>query len=94
MTQLEQEFGKKGLVVIGIDGFGDSKENVKTFVDATDAGYRILLNGNKVASDQYFVTAYPTTFLIDRKGVVVKRTIGFDPDDFAELKNELIRLLK
>jgi peroxiredoxin len=42
----------------------------------------------------FMIFAMPTTYLVDREGVIVKRHIGFDPDNApAELEEHVRSLL-
>lgn len=52
------------------------------------------MDGSKIAKEKYFVTAYPTSFLIDFDGTVLDRTTGFSEDDYEKLKTKLKKLLK
>jgi len=62
------------------------KEKGITFKSMHDEGAR-------VASDLYGVYAYPTSFIIDREGVIRYRHIGFKPGMEENFRSEIARLM-
>ncbi len=79
--------------MLGVNGFNDDRDRVANFVKECEVNYPVLLRGHDVATNDYFVTGYPTTFWIDRKGKVVKRTTGFDKSEFKKMKDELVQAM-
>jgi cytochrome c biogenesis protein CcmG, thiol:disulfide interchange protein DsbE len=68
----------KGLVVLGMDFLvQDSLKDVKLFVDTLKLTFPILLDETgAVSGDRYGVRGLPTSFLIDRNGVIRRTKIG------------------
>lgn len=62
-----------------MNGYDESKEVVEKFVNEKKLKQKVVLMGGTVAREQYFVEAFPTTFLIDREGKIVEREVGFGP---------------
>lgn len=89
MAKLQSEFSADGLIVVGVNGFNDDREQIAGFVKDYKVNYPVLMEGRKVADKDYFVTGYPTTFWIDRKGTIVRRSTGFDKSEFEKMKAEL-----
>jgi peroxiredoxin len=78
--KLQDEYGKQGLEVVGLhvdDRMPEPKE-VQRFLDERSIHYRNLASTTEV-DDKFMIYAMPTTYLIDRKGVVRKRHVGFNP---------------
>lgn len=75
LNTLQQELKDKGLTIVGINIDNDLSQ-VKQFVKETKTQFLILHDPEMKAHDAYKVTSYPTTFLIDRKGVIQKYWIG------------------
>lgn len=68
--------------MVAVNGI-DSKDVIKKYVDENKFTFQIALagkNGGKEykVADQYGVMAYPTNYLIDAKGKVLWRGVGFD----------------
>jgi cytochrome c biogenesis protein CcmG/thiol:disulfide interchange protein DsbE len=55
----------------------DDIPSVKQFVDEFGLEFPVLLDETGSVSNAYNVIAIPTTYYIDRDGVVVSKTIGF-----------------
>lgn len=79
-------------MVLAVNGYDEPKETIERFVEAKSLKQKILLQGGRVAREQYAVRGFPTTFFVDRKGKVVDREVGFAPS-FAEAKEAKIEKL-
>lgn len=76
LVDMQKRYGSQGLQIVGVSmDDGDPKDVVK-FAAANSINYPILIGEDKVA-DQYGGIEYlPTTFYIDRNGVVLDRVFG------------------
>ena len=63
------------LVILAVD-IGEKKTTVKDFVEQYGISFTVLLDAEREVSMQYFVRGVPTTYFIDRKGVIQSVTIG------------------
>ena len=90
---MAQKYKGDGLVVLGINSWNEDKQAVSGFIKAGKLTYRNLLNGNSV-SQQYKVTSVPTTFWIDRKGIIVDSEVGFSMFGASTLESKTKTLLK
>jgi thiol-disulfide isomerase/thioredoxin len=87
MPALQELYGRRaddGLAIVGVHLLGSSKNEISTFVEQTGARYPILLGDVSIAR-QWTVGLLPTSFLIDDKGVVVRRYVGATPEQIAGL---------
>jgi cytochrome c biogenesis protein CcmG/thiol:disulfide interchange protein DsbE len=75
--ELQNEYGPKGLVVIGIAMDRQGASVVAPFVKEWKMNYPVLIGGEEVSQAYGSIMSYPTTFIIDRKGNVVQKYIGF-----------------
>lgn len=88
LDRLQKQFADKGLAVIGISI--DSEPGlVKEFTKEAKTEFPILHDPEMKCHDSYKVFAYPTTFLVDRKGVIQKYWIGPQDWESAEFKQIL-----
>ena len=76
--KLHQLLGPKGLklVSISIDKGPGALNNVQKFMEEFKLSFNPLLDTKGDVMELYGVTAIPTTFLIDRKGMIVAKEIG------------------
>lgn len=94
MENLYKAFKDKGLVVLAVS-VDKSAKAVKTFVSDKKLTFTVLMDKDKeVSFDQYGVMGFPTTFLIDKKGVVAEKFIGPREWDSADMKETVSRLLR
>jgi outer membrane lipoprotein-sorting protein/peroxiredoxin len=79
VEKLHQEFHRKGLVVLGVDGREDP-ETVRQFLTESKLSYPILLTPDSGMIQSYNVTAVPTVVLIDADGKIVYHHVGAGGD--------------
>jgi peroxiredoxin len=90
MNKLQQMLKNKGLVIIAIST--DSRiDEPKYFIKQNPVDFTVLHDSNlKVSRNLYKVFMMPTTFLIDKKGVIVEKYFGeqdwTDPDIIKEIE--------
>lgn len=93
MPHMEQYYKdhKDEVVLLGLNltHTEKNKNNIPAFVEEYGLTFPILLDPKGVVSDNYHVIAYPTTFIIDTKGVI--RHIFYGPIDYNTLKNAVDR---
>lgn len=84
----------KGLVILGINStVQDSAEAAQSFAAAQGITFPILLDRTGEVSRQYLVRALPTTFFIDRQGIIRKVVVG-GPMSEATLTSTVRNLLE
>jgi peroxiredoxin len=75
-TELQQQYGSQGLVIVGVSMDDDPKKDVPKFAQEMKIDYPILV-GNESVADQYGgVEGLPVTFYIGRDGKIVKKVVG------------------
>jgi cytochrome c biogenesis protein CcmG/thiol:disulfide interchange protein DsbE len=88
-VELQSHYGSKGLQIIGI-GL-DEPEKVKAFAMSNGMNYSILMGTDDIAVKYGGISGIPTTFIIDKRGMIVNRFEGFRSKEVFE--NEIKRLL-
>ena len=81
-VSLYNKYKSKGLVIIG--AAADNPERVKKFVKENKMTYPVGLAGQKLVDDFGGIMGIPTTFVIDRKGNIVRKYVGYRPDSVFE----------
>ncbi len=74
-TFADRKWADEGLVVIAID-IGESPSTVREFVKNYGLTFPVLLDVTRDVSLEYYVRGIPTTFLIDRDGIIREIKIG------------------
>jgi peroxiredoxin len=88
---LQNEYGKKGLAVVGISVDEGGVDVVKEFAQKLGMNYPVVLADDKTPQAFGGIEAIPTTFIIDREGRIVTKHLGFTEKD--EFEKELKPLL-
>jgi serine/threonine protein kinase/peroxiredoxin len=74
LNELQKDLGPRGLSVIGIS-YDDTADSVRQFQKETPQDYQIGLGGKQVGIALQS-GAFPTAYLIDRRGRIRKRILG------------------
>jgi peroxiredoxin len=70
------KYRDRGLEVVGVNIDRDPPDSIQRYVQKKGISFPILLDRDKKAMRTYQAHFLPTTFLLDRKGVVVERKVG------------------
>ena len=78
--KLQHDHEKDGLVVLGlhVNDRMPALDEVNRYLKEVGATYRNLVSTSDV-DDAFVIVAMPTTYLVDREGILRKRHIGFNP---------------
>ena len=98
---LMKKHKKDGLEIVGVTLTSGPPENIKAFADKWGINYKLLtdIKGNETQTVTALygqatgkrITGIPTTFIIDREGVIQKRYVG--PRSEAIFYNDLKKFL-
>jgi thiol-disulfide isomerase/thioredoxin len=69
MGRLARRLGGQGFTILGIN-LGEPKEQVARFLESTPADFPILVDEDGGSAESWSIRAYPTSFLVDREGVI------------------------
>lgn len=91
MEELHGEFGNQGLVILAIN-FREGPEEVKAFFEEHHLTFKTLLDREAEAFGLYEAWSLPVTYLINKKGEIVGKVIGYR-DWHNDLARSLFRQL-
>lgn len=77
LDALQDEYAEQGLVVLGLSLDEDGPDKVKRFVDKLGVKFRVALATERMLSQYGPIRSAPTTVFINRKGLVVRRVVGY-----------------
>lgn len=96
MPAIEQVYGQyreQGLVVLGLNStFQDDEEAAAAFVRELGLTFPILLDRTGAASRRYQLQALPTTYFVDRQGIIRSVVLG-GPMSPATIESKIVDLL-
>ncbi len=95
MNRIYSRFKGKDFAMLGIsiDDDAGADAQVKSFVKDFQVLYPVARDDKDIA-DEYGVSGIPNLFIIDKDGVIRAHHMGFSPDEFDEIANEIQGLLK
>ena len=76
MEALQKEFSDQGLVVLAID-FREGPKEIRSFYKEHNLSLRALLDPDAEAFARYEAWSLPTTFVIDKRGYIVGKVVGY-----------------
>lgn len=93
MQRMYQQLRSEGLEILAVDLMED-KGTVRSFARQLKLTFPILLDSNGAVGGQYDARAIPTTYLVDRRGLVFARAVGAREWDTPEMLDLLRAILR
>ncbi len=84
--KMYDKYQDKGLVIIGISTDRDGSKKVLQFANKNKINYPVLMYNMKIINDYGGITGIPTTFIVNRKGEIVNKFVGFPGDQAFEIE--------
>ena len=84
LSAMQERYGGKGLVVIGLSVDEGEPQQVKRFADRLKVRFPIAMAEEQVLDDYGPIRAIPTTVFIDRNGRIVRRVVGYVDEETLE----------
>jgi cytochrome c biogenesis protein CcmG, thiol:disulfide interchange protein DsbE len=84
LVQLQQRIASRNGVVLGVSVDEDDSAYLK-FIHDHDVNYPTSRDGSKKSALEYGTVMYPETYIIDRKGKIIRKIIGPQDWNSAEM---------
>jgi len=85
LIKLHEEYGKQGVVVLGVSlDRADPQRVVRPFVAQNRINYQILMGNMKIQQDFGGVRGIPTAFIISQDGKIYRKLVGLRPKEHYE----------
>jgi cytochrome c biogenesis protein CcmG, thiol:disulfide interchange protein DsbE len=92
LERLHDEYRSDGLVVVGVN-IDNEERNMRRFLQRTPVSFRIVHDSGHRVADRYDPPRMPSSYLIDRRGVVRYVHAGFRASDARQLEQHVRELL-
>jgi thiol-disulfide isomerase/thioredoxin len=92
LNKLHEKLKAKGFEVVGIN-LDEDKAKAEKFISEIPVGFTVLHDSKGEWADQYVVESMPTSFIIDKQGVVQYIHHGFTATDIDVLEKKVSELL-
>jgi cytochrome c biogenesis protein CcmG, thiol:disulfide interchange protein DsbE len=94
LQALHGKYAATGLTIIGIsEDDAEDKDKIPSFAASYGAKFAIAWDGDRAVAQQYKPDSMPSSFVIDRKGVVRYEHVGFRAGDEVVIEKEIQELL-
>ena len=92
LDSLYKKYRARGFEVVGVNQ-DESADNVKKFLSAMPLAFRVVHDRGGLVANRYEPAKMPSSFLIDRKGIVRHVNAGFRASDKGALEKQIGALL-
>ncbi len=92
LERLYRAHAAEGLVIVGVN-VDQSASNMTRFLERNPVTFPVVHDDDHAVAERYEPTTMPSSYLIDRQGVVREVHRGFRAADAAELESEIRALL-
>jgi len=81
-----KDSGDVAVIAVAFPGYGNEQDEagVKAFLEENGYTYPVMMDTEAELLMQYGITAYPTTFMIDKEGNIFGYVPGAIPEEFME----------
>jgi thiol-disulfide isomerase/thioredoxin len=91
IQEIYEEWTNKGLVVLAIN-IGESSSKVEEFMQGYNLSFTVLLDTKQDVAQRYNITGIPTTFFLDKDGIIQDKVIGAFQNK-AQIENRLSKII-
>ena len=92
LARVQEKFRQRGLAVVAVT-VDNEVENVRAFLKKYAIKLQTVWDKKKKVADAYLVEKMPSSYLIDRNGVVRFIHRGYTPEEFKRIEAEIDELL-
>jgi cytochrome c biogenesis protein CcmG, thiol:disulfide interchange protein DsbE len=92
LEKLYKKYGSKGLVIVGVSVDKDAS-NIKGFLKKLNVTFPVVHDANHQVSGRYQPPRMPSSYIVDRKGIVRFVHGGFRADDAPVFEKQVLQLL-
>lgn len=92
LNKLHAKLKAQGFEVVAVN-LDEDKTLAEKFLQEVPVEFSVLRDAKGEWADQYVVDSMPTSFIIDRNGIVQKIHHGFTSDDIKEIEIKITELL-
>lgn len=92
MNKLHNNLKSEGLALLAVN-LDEELADAKSFLDAHKADFTVVTDADQQCAKQFAVKAMPSSYLIDRKGMIREVHLGFRPGEAEAFEIKVKQLL-
>ena len=93
MENLNEKMKGKDFKILAVSIDTSSSERVSDFIERKGYTFDILYDPGQTVARNYLVMGIPTTYIIDKKGIIVEKSVGAEMWDTEERIEQMHELL-
>lgn len=82
-------YKSRGLEILAIC-LNDNEDAIKSTITPLNLTYRVLTDRGGMTARAYKVTSIPMNLIVDKKGVIRYRNVGYDPSAMKSIIEKLL----
>jgi len=91
LQEIYEEWASRGLVMLAIN-IGESSPTAEEFMQSNNLSFTVLLDTTQGVAQKYKIQYIPTTFFIDKDGIIQDKVIGAFPNK-AQIESRLSKIM-
>lgn len=91
MNALQQQYGRDGFEIVAVS-LDASRADAEEFLDRVPAEFAIAFDEKGKTAESYQLKAMPSSFLIDRQGRLVHKSLGFRNEEKKVIEAKIQQL--
>ena len=92
LEKFHKKYGAKGLVIVGVS-VDKEAGGLKPFLDKLKITFPVVHDAAHAVSGKYSPPRMPSSYIVDRKGIVRYVHGGYRASDAAEIEKQIVELL-
>jgi thiol-disulfide isomerase/thioredoxin len=92
LNEMHERFNAQGLQIIGVN-LDENADDAKAFLAKIPASFTVVADVSKQCAKDFEVKAMPSSYIVDRKGVVHHVHLGFRPGEANGIRELVGKLL-
>ncbi|MEQ1738824.1 MAG: TlpA disulfide reductase family protein [Methyloglobulus sp.] len=92
LNEMHEQLKAQGLQIVGVN-LDENADDAKAFLAKYPANFEVKADVSKQCAKDFAVKAMPSSYIIDRKGVVHHVHLGFRPGEAQEIRVLVEKLL-
>ncbi|HXF99728.1 MAG TPA: TlpA disulfide reductase family protein [Bacteroidota bacterium] len=89
--EVYKQYKSKGLEIVGVSLDQEGWDVVKPYLERMPINYPVVIGDGALADAYGGIDAIPATFIIDRKGNIARKHVGYmNKDQFEQLVKQLL----
>lgn len=92
LNEMHEQLKGQGLQIVGVN-LDENPDEAKAFLAKYPASFTVVADASKQCAKDFQVKAMPSSYIIDRKGVVHHVHLGFRPGEAKEVRMIVEKLL-